>query len=823
MTRNHKMNELTARIGMNVIIKYKYFWLSFCLALVVVSSLGLERLTMDSSNDSFFSANDETMIDNQKFKDLFGNEEFVFVFIEADEVFAARTLQNIRDLTEDLEANLPFTKEVISITNVEFIDAFGDELKIHDLIPDEIPQDEAVLQQIREKVMLKKVYVDRLITRDGKKTGIIISFERLPRYVYLPVADDFVPLDQAKWPAEKIILAHQIFSETQAREHPELALTKVADSRKLIFPALNVIIQRHEQPDFKIYATGVPVMDFEVDRITTEEGGKFGLWALVISLVLLFLIFRQFIAVLSPFMVLLSTMIILFGVMGWLAIPVSLMSMIIPILVLVISVSYSIHVIHHFQHGCQETGSRIDANRYTFEQTAWPCFVTAATTMMGFASFVVVPIIPIRDVGIICSLGVFMTYLLVMILIPIAFSFGKEKVDGKSRTKSSIFFSQSEIMTGLADWVIRKNRLVMGIAFLIVLLLSIFSIQMRLESDFLKMMGDKSKIVEDMHHITQHLGGMYSYEVMIELPEDDAAKEPAVLKALDSLSTIVSGWKSTTLSASIIDILKDMNMTMHQNDSLQFIIPDTRESIAQYFLLYEMSGGEGVEDWVDYDYRILRLSVQTAEVSSSISTNFSALKASAKQLFPAGTKITIAGDIPIGLKVMDTLSWGQIYSIFLALVVITITMILIIKSVRIGLISMIPNIIPIIAVAGMMGLLNIPLDLFTIMIAPMIIGIAVDDTIHYMLHFKQEYEIDKSYFRSNRETFHKVGKAIVFTSVILIFGFMMFGFSEVRSLTYLGILSSIGILAALLADLFVTPILFVTLKPFDNGGKKRNA
>lgn len=815
MTRNHKMNELAARIGMNVIIKYKYLWLSFCLALVVVSYLGLDRLTMDSSNDSFFSANDETMIDNQKFKDLFGNEEFIFVFIEADEVFAARTLQNIRDLTEDLEANLPFTKEVISITNVEFIDAFGDELKIHDLIPDEIPQDEAVLQQIREKVMLKKVYVDRLITRDGKKTGIIISFERLPRYVYLPVADDFVPLDQAKWPAEKIILAHQIFSEAQAREHPELALTKVADPRKLISPALNVIIQRHEQSDFKIYATGVPVMDFEVDRITTEEGGKFGLWALVISLVLLFLIFRQFIAVLSPFMVLLSTMIILFGAMGWLGIPVSMMSMIIPILVLVISVSYSIHVIHHFQHGCQETGSRIAAIRYTFEQTAWPCFVTAATTMMGFASFVVVPIIPIRDVGIICSLGVFMTYLLVMILIPIAFSFGKEKVEVKNRNKNSFFFSQSEIMTWWGDWVIRNNRLVMGIAFLIVLLLSIFSIQMRLESDFLKMMGDKSKIVEDMHHITQHLGGMYSYEVMIELPEDGAAKEPVVLKALDSLSTIVNGWKSTTLSASIIDILKDMNMTMHQNDSLQFIIPDTRESIAQYFLLYEMSGGEGVEDWVDYDYRILRLSVQTAEVSSSISTNFSALKASAKQLFPAATKITIAGDIPIGLKVMDTLSWGQIYSIFLALVVITITMILIIKSVRIGLISMIPNIIPIIAVAGMMGLLNIPLDLFTIMIAPMIVGIAVDDTIHYMLHFKQEYETDKSYSRSNRETFHKVGKAIVFTSVILIFGFMMFGFSVVRSLTYLGILSSIGILAALLADLFVTPILFVTMKPFD--------
>ena len=181
MTKNHKMNELAVRIGMNYIIKYKYCWLLICLALVVTGYWGLNKLTMDSSNDTFFAADDETMIDNQKFKDLFGNEEFVFVFIEANEIFTSRTLQKIRDLTEDLEKNIPFAKEVISITNVEFIDSYNDVLEIHDLIPDEIPQNTEELQRIRDKVMTKKVYVDKLITRDGKKTGIIISFERLPQ------------------------------------------------------------------------------------------------------------------------------------------------------------------------------------------------------------------------------------------------------------------------------------------------------------------------------------------------------------------------------------------------------------------------------------------------------------------------------------------------------------------------------------------------------------------------------------------------------------------------------------------------------------------
>jgi predicted RND superfamily exporter protein len=227
-----------------------------------------------------------------------------------------------------------------------------------------------------------------------------------------------------------------------------------------------------------------------------------------------------------------------------------------------------------------------------------------------------------------------------------------------------------------------------------------------------------------------------------------------------------------------------------------------------------MSGGENAEDWVDYDYQRLRLSVQISDVSSSVEEKFREIKKLAKAILPRKTNINIVGDVPILMKMFNMIAFGQIKSIFVAFVVITLVMILILKSIRVGLLSMVPNIIPIILVGGAMGLFNLPIDMMTILIVPMIIGIAVDDTVHYIIHFKQEIETTESYPSANRGTFSKVGRAIFLTSVILSIGFTILGLSVVKSMLHMAVLSAVGIISALGADLFITPILFVYFKPF---------
>ena len=758
-----RINQWAAKFGMEVIIRYRFAFLALVVLLVAAGFLGMQRLVIDSSNESFFPEGDEMIVQNDRFKEIFGNEEFLFIFIEAEEVFHSDTLKYIRDLGEDIDRNLPFVKDVMSVADTEYIDAYDDVLEIEDLVGDDIPTDRETLEEIKKKALSSRMLVDRIITRDSRSTGIFVTFQRIPEYAYAPVDKKFNPLQEASWPPEKVLMRDQIFTEEEAKQRNDPALTKIRDPRKLIAPAAKVIMDRHEDPDYKVMAIGIPIFDYEGELISAKEGSRLGMIALIVSIAFLALIFRRVRGVLAPVLVIISVIIIVYGLMGWSGAPATHISMMIPVLLLVISVSYSIHVINHFRHSFRRTGLRRESVRYAFRHAAWPCFVTAVTTAAGFASFAIVPMKPIADMGIFSAFGVFIAYLLVITVVPILFSFGRDKPvkadDGGDIGNGDV--ADSRLMAKWAGFVI-KNSLVIGIAASVVLIGAILlSLRIRVETDTLSLMGDKVKIVRDARYVTDRLGGLYSFEVLIELPEDGMAKEPEVLTAMDSIAAKAAELKTTTMTTSLSDMIKELNWVMHNKDDKYYAIPESRDLIAQYLLLYEMSGGESVEDWVDYDYRTLHLSVQARRFSSTLEEKLNELKSFAEARLPKGTKATVVGAVPILLRMMNMLTTGQIKSISVAFLAITLMMMLVLKSFRVGLLSMVPNIFPVIIILGTMGLLGIRLDMMTIMIAPMIIGIAVDDTVHYFIHFKQEHDASGSYTDANRRTFQRVGYAIL--------------------------------------------------------------
>ena len=407
---NERINLWFSRFGENVVLKYRYLFLLFVLAFLVFGALGIQRIYFDSSNESFLPEGDSAVLQNDRFKEIFGNEDFVFIYIEADDVFSHQVLNYIREVSKDLELHLPFVKEVTSLSNVDYIDSQGDTLVVEDLIGDQIPTDALELSQIKRKTLAKKTYVGRLVSKDATNTGVLVTFKRIPDHAYIPYEGEFSPLDQVEWPADQVFMKKDILLEEEIAAHKDKIRTRVSDP-------LNVILGRHGHEGFKVITTGVPVIDFEGEVMISSEGGKFGLLSLLASIILLFVTFRNFRAVVAPLMVLFFTIVILYGLMGWFQIPLSITSMMISPLILVISVSYAIHVINHFQHSFQQTGSRKESVVYAFEHSTWPCFLTALTTAMGFVSFLIVPVKPLREVGIVCAMGVFITYLLVMILL----------------------------------------------------------------------------------------------------------------------------------------------------------------------------------------------------------------------------------------------------------------------------------------------------------------------------------------------------------------------------------------------------------------------
>lgn len=798
-----------------VILTHRALWVILVTVLVIVSGYGIKWLRFDSSNESFLPDADALHIANEVFKDTFGNEEFVFLLVESDQLLSKDILSRLRALQEDLENNLPFIREVNAITNMDFMDSVNGYLDISEVIPEDLSDTPDFYAAIKQKLSSSKMVMGKLITEDWRYTGISITFEHMPEVVWVDHPTSFSPVEEMDWPDEDVIMMDRIYFDQTEVETP-VHLVKVVDARKLIAPALKVILKRHRAENMSITATGIPVMDFEGDRLITEEASRLGVIGLIAATVVLLILFRSLAAILAPVTVIVFTIVFLFGVMGWLDIAMSLMSIIVAPLLIVISVSYSIHYINHFNYKFRNGANRRDALKYAYQQATWPCFLTAVTTCVGFISFLVVPMEPIRDIGLTSGLGVLIACFFVMIIVPVFYSIGPNQHKIKP-----VFFgfqsgSTTHRMARLGNWVV-NHKIIVSIVALIICGVSVFQIsRVKVETDFFSIIGRGIPYIDKALSITDILGGQYSYEVMIELPEPEMAKDPEVLKAMDQIAEFARKWPNTATTTSIADMIKEINYVLHDRNENFHAIPETRRMIAQYLLLYEMSGGDTLSDWVDTNYQKLRLSVQLVN-TDRLEEQVSTVRQNALRLFPEGTKISTVGDVPVMIRLMNLLTQGQIKSILVAFLAIGVIMIIILRSVKAGLISLIPNMFPVLVILGTMGLMGFNLDMITVMIAPMIIGIAVDDTVHFFIHFKDELSDIESYDWANQNTFLKIGNALLFTSIVLTFGFIVFGFSDIQAIVSMGVLAAIGILSALMADLFIAPVLIVVLKPF---GKK---
>jgi len=261
-------------------------------------------------------------------------------------------------------------------------------------------------------------------------------------------------------------------------------------------------------------------------------------------------------------------------------------------------------------------------------------------------------------------------------------------------------------------------------------------------------------------------------------------------------------------------VVKDMNQVLNEDKADYYKIPGSRDLIAQLLLLYENAGGTESEYWVDYDYKYLRLSVHLKDMQvKQMTEDFNEVSQYAQQLFPE-SEINIVGTIPQFIKMIGYITHGQIVSFGIAMLVIAILMMVVFGSFKTGLIALIPNLTPALVIGGIMGFAGVPLDSSTVLIMPMILGLAVDDTIHFINHSKLEFLRTRNYHESILRSIRSVGVALVFTTLVLSANFLTYMTSEVKFYFFLGILAVSGMLSALIADFFITPLLFKRFKIF---------
>jgi predicted RND superfamily exporter protein len=357
------------------------------------------------------------------------------------------------------------------------------------------------------------------------------------------------------------------------------------------------------------------------------------------------------------------------------------------------------------------------------------------------------------------------------------------------------------------------------------LILVIGTTRVTADTDPRKNIGLKIPYVNNLFEVSQtELGSLYSYDLAITFDEPGMAKDPRVLQNLDLLSGEVEEYPLTKRTNSVVDVIKDMNQVMHEDNPEYYRLPESREMIAQLFLLYENAGGTEAEYWVDYDYQRLRLQVQLDDFAAKEARKeYRLVTERAEDLFP-GAKISVVGTMPQFMKMMEYVTRGQIISFMIAFLIIAGIMMLVFGNVKTGLIGLIPNITPALVIGGFMGFLDIPLDSSTVIIMPMILGLAVDDTIHFINHAKVEFlrtgRYRIAFLRTGRyrislkRTFSTVGVALLFTTIILSANFLTYMTSIVRFYFNMGLLAVAGMVSALLADYLVTPVMFRIFKIF---------
>lgn len=773
-----KMNARFRKAG-EYIVKFRTVNLLVFLLLLGVAVTGLRLVRSDTNQENYFLEGDALLVAKEYFESIFGNDDFCAVLVETDNVFEPGALRLIREMGRELKEEVPYADGVLSLTDLEFTQGTEEGIDITDLVPDPVPDDPAVLQSVRDKAMSKRALKNRMISDDGRQAWIMLRLKRLPANTTGPNGEG---LD--------VIIGRKV----------------------------NEIAARDKYASLNPKTTGLPVIDLEKRIYMAQETPKLVGVSLALTILILAFFLRTVRGVIFPLLSAVSGIVLVFGFQGYLGVSHDPAMVFLPVFLgIAMAICYSIYVLNLYKHEFFRTGRRRTSLVEAIGETGWPIGFSALTTVTGLLSFCLVPLRPIRWMGATAAALTALIYILTIILLPSLMSFGKDRPAEKLIPPRPDIVDR--VMAWLGDHVLVRPKLSLGICALAFVVSVIGLTRINVSFDMRNSIGPHVPYVQRICSIADSkVGSLYSYGVGIELPSPEAAKDPENLRKLDQLCGEIAQYPLTKKVSSILDILKDMNQVVRSGSVSEYRIPDTREEIAQLLLLYENAGGAEAERWVDYEYQRLRILVEVGDYNSGeAARELYEIRKRGEELFP-GSKIVLTGSLSQFTVMQDYVSWGQIQSMAVSVIVIALLMALVFGSIKIGLIGMIPNILPTLLTGALMGYFGFPLDIMTVTVMPMLLGLAVDDTIHFINHSQLEFSRTGSYAQSVSRTYRMSGKAMFMTTLVLGLSFAAYIISDIAMFVRMGLLIFIGAICALAADYFITPVLIKQLRVF---GKER--
>jgi predicted RND superfamily exporter protein len=768
-----------------------------CLVLLAGCGWFASRARFDNSFEAYFDREDPVYRAYNRFREDFGSDELSYLLYQVPGSphgpFDLEAMRRIARLTEALEDEVPFVKEVTSLANVEYVEGVPDGLEIRDLL-EEFPEDQAELLAIRDKVLAKPLYVGGLVSEEARYGAIIIRMDR----------SSVDPLDEIRLDPEG--------GDGIDNLYPQVT-----------YDAIERILARPEYQGIVFHHVGDVPLNAIYNQIIADEGGRLaGIGFLVIG-GLLYAFFRRPLGVVGPLVVVgLSIMIslALVGLLGW---RLDLLFIMCPTLLIAVGVADSVHIIAEFRVYHAELGDRREAARRTMTLVGTPCLLTSLTTASGFFAMSIAPIKAISHFATYSAVGVVAAFILSVTLLFVFLSFGKRlrgttaTEEEKIRAKGGVHFQAA--LLAIARFDVRHRRAILACFAAIFVVSAVGVSRIRVDSNFLDEFDDEEPIRIATEYVDEIMGGTYSFVYLFDSGEPEGVKSPELLREVERLQAEAERHDYlVNKTYSVGDLLKDINKSFNEEDPAHYVLPTSRELVAQYLLVYEMSGGEELRDYVSGDFARTSLELRCKAVESSVLVTLARdLDRYLEEHPTRAATVSVTGIGALWLALQEYITTSQIRGFLLAFTVIALLMCFIFKSVKTGLIAMVPNLSPVVLTLGVMGWLDMPLDYVRLLIATVAIGISVDDTIHHLTRFRHEFLRTRSYPRALEASMEDVGRALVITSVVLVVGFLVFLLSGLDSTASFGALLATTVAVALVADFLLMPALILTLRPWGPG------
>ncbi|EGQ8065840.1 MMPL family transporter [Vibrio parahaemolyticus] len=744
--------------------KYSLLVLLATIFLIIVATIGGKNLYFRGDYDIFFDGTNKQLLAFDEIQTTFAKTDNLAIVIapEDGDIFTPQTLSLIQKITVDAW-QVPYSSRVDSIANYQHTEAFEDDLLVEDLLYSEYELTPERISKVKSIALSEPVLKSALVSEKGDVTVVNIT-------VQLPEMD------------------------------------KTAEVEEVV-SSINAMIDRYQRayPDVTFHKAGIIAMNHAFMTAAQDDSSTLVPTMLVVILVFLTIMLRSILSVIATLIVIIGSVMATMGISGWAGMFLSTATVNVPTLIMTLAVADCVHVIATMRQSMKNGFTKVQSIERSIALNFVPILITSVTTAIGFLMMNMSDSPVLRDFGNLSALGVMVACFLSVTLLPALLKLLPIHV------KMEMSQDQKHVMDRLGDFVVSQRRALLPLSVAVIVVCASLIPLNKVNDESVEYFGQRNEFRQAADFMEERISGMTNISIAIKTNESQGIAAPDFLNTIGEFSSWLRDQPETDHVATLADVYKRLNKNMHGDDEAYYSLPQARELAAQYLLLYEMSLPYGLDlnNQINVDKSSIKMvltvanlgSVELVDLENRIYQWF-AEHAPQYQVVASSPSLMFA-------HIGETNMASMLSTLPITLVLISALLIFALRSVRLGLISLMPNIAPAVIGFGLWALISGEINLGLSVVVTLTLGIVVDDAVHFLSKYQRARREGQTAEQAVRYAFHTVGRALWITTVVLVAGFSVLAMSSFRLNADMGQLSAIVIFIALVVDFLFLPTLLM--------------